>query len=325
MPKKIICTTSKIDSGNTFLNWSIYYLTGSVNYLTINNNFESQWLKLCDNPLLESKNAHLFKKIHCKGSYGFDKCLEIINNQPDALYCLFPTLSENIDWSPHQKWHDFSRVINSFGKNNIHWIHNDSRKFFARYKKRGEHYLLKDGTVINDEIQAVIKNTEYYFSKSRKKFDKTNSGTREWLALHFDHILSIDDHKIDFTIPHLYIEETALWFDGEYVLQQVMDYCKLDIVAKQWIKWENIYRCWQKIHQERIRLPRNIHHVCQAIVHNWNHDLEQYNLDFLDEAYILHNLMKYYNINIKGSQLLVFPKNTKDFEGFLETTHFFRN
>ena len=59
--KKIIAATSKDSIGNTFLTWSIYYLSGTNVNPWITPEWELKFLELTDNPM-DAINAHVHKK-----------------------------------------------------------------------------------------------------------------------------------------------------------------------------------------------------------------------------------------------------------------------
>jgi len=332
--------------GNTFLMWSLYYLSGETENLVIDRHDTYFYNKLPSSPINTTgvKNAHLHLKTHPHGKDSFDKRLTRIKLQPnqDRLYCMFPTEMDIISAGKHlygkditsmshmpdidkiteYRAKDYAAIAESCYNNNVKLIYNISSNHLKYSYKPREFGDALDGTKVTTILEKIIKNVIWGYPGIKERFNnfKNTWDIREGLAIGLGPDSEFKRNKFfDYSHPHLYLEATSFQFDGIYTIKNIMNYLGLDINQNRWDHWKTVYYQWQEITQlTPNRLIRNIDHVCDSIVNSWNHDLTQYDLDLIDEAFIQHMLIYKYNITIKGYGLEEFPGNAKDFRDLIE-------
>jgi hypothetical protein len=341
--KKIIAATSDDSIGNTFLTWSIYYLSGTNINPWITPDWQLVNLELVENPMT-TINAHAHKKIHKAGSHNFERALDLIEDGPDNLYCLYPVgyyfyeIAEKLypgvstttkDLTKDQIDHIIQYTCDTTAtlatictKRDVKWIHVANTKIYDSYRPR------QLGNFVREAREATTWEEKYLNVFNWMYPDKLNNKQTPWerretIALNFVY----DDHNKrspnwDFSQPNYTIEATALWYDLEYYIKHIMNYCSVDIDYTRWDHWCSVYKQWHQMWLENNRLPRNIEHVCESILNGWDHDLTQYDLDWLDECYIQHKLIYEYNTTLKSYGLDKFPGNTRDFKELLETAFY---
>ena len=344
--KNKICTISYTPLGQTFLSWSLYFLHGETEYLKINDK-QVNYHKLPDSPI-SGINAHGYKKGYIVGSNGLLKSLDIINSQPNQsriysvqpiglrmstvaklLYnkpadseVLTPEELKNILDFTYEDVNKIPKICCEQNVNLIYMVDNNIHNYY--YRPRTILKNLKTDKHPDTILDTLIERVKWNFPGLDKKFNNFSTiwDLREGLAMGMD-ATSTQTPGMDYKLPHYYLEATSLWFDGCYTLKNIMNYCGLTIDNDRWDTWKNIYYEWQETaHLKRLRLTRNIDHVCKSILNSWNHDLTQYNLDIIDEAFIQHILIYKYDTTIKGYNLDRFPKNTRDFHNLIEPSFY---
>lgn len=337
----IIAATSDDSVGNTFLTWSIYYLSGTTVNPWITPEWELKFLKLTDNPM-NTINAHAHKKIHKAGSDNFKRALDLVESDPDHLYCLYPVgyyfyevaeklypgipsntkflTEDQIDHIMQYTYDTTTSLATICTERNVKWLHVMNTRLYDSYKPR------QLGVPLESSLPDPTTWEEAYYRifnwcwPGKLKDEQTAWERRETIALNFVHAASNRDAgpNWDFSQPNYTIEATALWYDLEYYIKHIMNYCGVDIDYTRWDHWCSVYKQWHQMWLKNNRLPRNIKHVCESILNGWDHDLTQYELNWLDECYIQHKLIYEHNTTIKGYGLDKFPNNTCNFKGLLE-------
>ena len=336
----VVCTSSINQVGNTFLNWSLYYLNGETENLVIREDMSYFYNQLPESPLSsKTSNAHSHLKTHREGRAEFDKCLEVIRSQPDQnrLYCLYPKMQRILTARKHVDNDDLSNVLTymlqdyasiaeSCTENNVKLIHNHNNNHYRYfYRNRDVDGTGPDGIVSKTILEQIIRYIDWACPEMRGHFNNCENtwDLREALAIGMQVTPQHESEFTDYSQPHFYLEATSLWFDGPHVIKNIMDYCGLTIDQSRWDKWKIVYYQWQEIARlPQLRLTRNVHHVCQCILNSWDHDLTQYNLDIIDESFIQHLLIYKHNTTIKGWGMLTSPDNTKHFHDLLEPSFY---
>jgi len=344
----IVCTLGMNSLGNTFLTWSLYYLSGETENLLIKEDMSYSYKKIPISPINNNanvNNAHKHLRTHLSGKEAFDKCVALIKTQPDLnrLYCLYPKLLTYITASKHVLGDiktstktmssqdlksitqyirkDYAAIEESCYENNVKLIHNVSNNHYKYVYRIRDMGPALDGSGVSTILEKTIKNLEWGYPGQQTKFNNGKDiwDIRESLAISMSVKPAKENEFTDYSLPHFYLEGTSLFFDGIYVIKNIMDYCELTIDQSRWDKWKSVYYEWQESTQLiQLRLTRNIDHVCQSILNGWDHDLTQYNLDLLDEAFIQHMLIYKHGMTIKGWGIEKFPYNTKDLCGLIE-------
>jgi len=347
MEKPIICLTSKTSLGNSFLDWTIHYLSGTVNFLHVDQQYTSvQRSKLKTNPLtFESSSvgdSHNHPKNHPHGSVEVEKTLATLKplKQPDELLSIYAqplsfieTANKkygniNFDFVNNKKKvedlrslckDDYNKIFNICEVNSIPVIYLEDNIWNCTYKPRHKVTLDSDGKKCwaKDYKEVIFNHINWCFPDSKHQFDDNIWDTREYLALHL-RPYEQNDWKIDYSYAHYFVEANSLWTDGEHTIKHIMDYLNLSINKDRYNSWYPIYKTWQGMHLARLRLPQNIDYVCNAIINGYSHDLTQYNLDLYDEAFIQHMLVYKHHLTLQNWELYKFPSNTKDITPLLE-------
>ena len=347
MKNRVICTTSPNSLGNTFLVWSLYYLSGHKYnvYLDKSNNISQELLT--DNPLIMQQqdvgNAHNHKKIYTKGSTHTKNVLAKLKSQENKnlLTCIYagpmslPEVSENYfnksimddsfqDRSNTQKLFDlvaddYPEIFKVCKQESVPLVYVTDNMWNCSYKPRSGASVNKQGKLYEESsLSTIILNQiDWDFPGSKEFFSDNLWDIREYLAIHY-RPKSNPRFDIDFTLPHYFVEANSLWTDGEHALKCIMNWLDLPIDDKRFNQWTVVYKQWQQMQLARLRLPQNIDFVCNAIVNGWDHNLNQYKLDLFDEAYIQHMLIYKHKVTLKNWQLEKFPGNTKDLTTLVE-------
>ena len=332
---KLFAITCSGSIGGTFLDWSIHWLSGENKFY----NIDSGWGDLSTNPLT-SFNSHNHQKNFVGGyretSSAIDKLKSILSDNTLSIYADSAKINQ---------------VADQLGitKNNISKLLPDVFEYIAEdFKKMWEHchsnqvpiiYLnLSYPKIYNSEIRTLegksfLSGQSYttvddvmnnflnlYFDDADIWLDATAWDKRERAAINLRPFFQPQINKyVDFSIPYLYLDAQELWIDGEFTLQKVMKYLKIDVNPSRLASWIPIYHQWQKIQIKLLRFGWNIDHICDAIVNNHYYDISDYNLDLWHEAIIQHCLLYKYNLNLKSWQLEKFPTNTQDLHKLLES------
>ena len=342
----IVCTQGRNQLGNTFLTWSLYYLSGETENRVIKEDMSYSYNKVPTSPInRNAKNAHQHLKTHLAGKDQFDNCIALIKKQPNLnrVYCLYPKpisilsasehvtgnsktsmstmTSEEIESIERYINSDYAAIAKSCHENNVKLIHNVSNNYYKYVYRPRDTGPALNGTKVSSILEKTIKDNEWRYPGQQIEFNNGKDiwDIRESLAINMSVKPNQENKFTDYSLPHFYLEGTSLFFDGIYIIKNIMDYCDLTIDQSRWDKWKTVYYDWQESAQLKpLRLTRNIDHVCQSIVNGWDHNLTQYNLDLIDESFIQHMLIYKHGMTIKGWGIEKFPGNTRDFNELLE-------
>ena len=351
MKNDIICTASINSLGNTFLDWTIQYLSGSVYHLHANRLLNVQRSLLTDNPLqfqsTKVGNAHIHCKTHPHGLSEIQQVIAKIKStkKVDELVTIYScplnfveTANKKFKKNIHSDFFknkenlkmlleyiatDFGKIFEYCNSESMPLIYVEDTMWNFLYKPRYNVTFDSQGKLYQpDNFQEIVYNAlDWGFPNAKEKFDNHIWDTREYIALH----LRPSDNtmfKFNFKLPHYFIEANSLWIDGEHTIEHVMDWLNLGIVKDRYTNWLPVYKKWQQMHLARLRLPQNIEFICKAIINGWDHSLKQYNLDLFDEAFIQHKLIYKYNLTLKNWGLETFPDNTNKLTGLLEESFY---
>jgi hypothetical protein len=331
---KIFCVITESSVGGTFLDWSIHWLSGEDKFY----NLDLGWIELINNPIT-SNNAHNHQRNHVAGYVrtvsAVNKLKSIHTNNSLSIYTGCITVDHSIEELeiPKDQIIDFSSEIKEYISENFKksWEYCNINHIPLIYLKLNYPviYNLELRTLTKKDYEQSSYNTideartdflNLFFNDADKWIESSIWEKREWIALNirpYDFLRH--DGNIDFSIPHLYIDAQELWFDGESVLQKIMDYLEIKIDTNRLESWVPVYQQWQKIQTNLLRFAWNIDYICDAIVNNHYYDISNYNLDLWHEAIIQHCLLYKYNLNLKSWRLEKFPANTQDLHKLLES------
>jgi hypothetical protein len=336
--KQLIGIVSSLSLGGTFLDWSLHFLSGKNYYYNV---FQSQWTLLTQDPLTEI-NAHGHNKNHPVGLAKTKETMDVLQARPDGMYSFYAGLiqpdvvASNLDIDVHNLSNDqYKLIVNEQRKNfQEQWQycceHTDSAvfvslpkdavlyKFFNRSLDRMpfENRPAANAEEIRNQFDQI------FFAQSKKDWEANDLteiwDLRERLALclrPFDLQHTYID-QVDFSTPHLAINSTDLWHNGIDVVQQVMAFCKLDIVPERFEKWKLVYKKWQTIQEPVLNFVYHYQDMVDAIVTNKNYELPS--LTFDQEVILQHCLIYQHALNLKTWQLSKFPTNAQDLHKLLE-------
>ena len=335
----IVCVTSPVSVGCSFIDWSIHFLSGKSKFYSVKN---SAWIPVTDNPLLET-TAHGHKKNHPAGhdmSWSYINQLSTISK--NVLVSVYPhPLPANIaaqkigiagDLTPEKhkqlkkyQQDDYAKIINSFLDANINVVYVSLGKKNILYTKEcralGRLYF-KDQTPKSFE-EANEHLDQLFFADSINYWQQhklTNIwDLRERLALchrPFNTDILMEELEITRTNRYLEINAESMWYNGKNTIKKIMKFLNIDIDTTTWDHWIEVYYKWQQIQLNVLDFVINFEYIINAIVNNWHYEIG--NLTFEQEIIIQHCLIYQHGLNLKTWQLEKFPSAAQDLHELLE-------
>jgi len=330
----IVCSTSGGKQvGCTFLDWSIYFLSGQIEHF----NAESEkWAPLTNNPL-QDVTAHGHPKIR---SYGVNLTQKIISKFQDlpglsSFYMIAPPIAEaanelGIDrqtitldqWNTIENYtvEFYNKSLDLASEQGVKIIFvslDDNLKIFAntlRYlgKMPFENRYAESKEEITDSFDQL------FFKDSVESWESLGLDTvwdkRERMALR-QNFFDYKPIKAELDFDHYWIDAQNLWHNGERELPKIMSWLGLELNPDKFKEWKSIYRKWQEIILDTLQFQYNHKHIVDSIVNNWSYPID---LTFEQEAFIQHCLIYQHNLNLKTWQLEKFPNNTQELHKLLE-------
>jgi hypothetical protein len=335
---KIFCVTSTSSLGCTFLDWSIHWLAGSDVFY----NTKKGWSALTSDPLTNI-NSHQHNKNHPGGYELTVDCVQEFKKVSiDSLLSFYPSpletyiatniLNISID-TLGDRWNsvydfiskDYAKIWNFCNEEQIPLIYVKlTHPILYQNELRGlGRKLLSNAEVISPD-DAREDFLLSFFNKDYKIWKEQSQSNyiwdqREFIALNLrPWDMSYLNMYQDFSVPHLYLDAQELWHNGEQTLIKVMKFLNIPIDNDRLASWLPIYKSWQTIQLNLLKFQWNLDYICNCIVHGYDYDLSEYNLDLWKEACIQHEMIYKYGLNFKNWQLEKFPKNTRDLHVLLE-------
>lgn len=338
---KIISLLSVSNTGCTFLDWSILYLSGQDEFYSFKHN---SYIPLISNPVTKL-NAHGHEKNHYIGTDSNKTKIDIFLEKNNGLLTLYPWPLQYRHASEHYRidiesvtfteeitekfknfvFEDFQKLwlyLNSINSK-IVYVSDDPDLLVAHLDGRStEGGIKKSGPTTLDELDAEFQDLFYADSKRAWQDQNLNSiwDERERRALDlrpYDSILSTRENLIPFELPHLHITTAELWTQGESVITRVMKFCDLPIDQNRWEYWTNIYSQWKQLLEPKVSFCYRLPLILKSIINNWYYEIGE--LSFMQEVLIQHLLIYKYNLNLKTWGLNKFPSNTQDLHKLLES------
>jgi hypothetical protein len=333
--KKIVCLTSSKSVGCTFVDWSIYFLSGQTRFF---NARDHQWQALINNPIIKNAgvgNAHMHDKNHPSGQQRTQSYIDAIAQQPDGLYSVYPSppyfelvceqlgidyqqLSNAnlLDQVVTHQYREYFATLDSCIEQDLKliFIHSDPRAVGYFWEVRS-----LDRTVFTN--QAVTSPEEIIHEVNQVFFNDVVHDTvwdqRERMSLNL-RPFDLKFHQFDYgtSHKHLWLNCLELWQSPITTLMRIMQYLELDIDPQRLVSWEPIAHMWQEIQSRNLRFFHQLDHIVQAIVKGWHFPLSE--LTLKQEAIIQHCLIYSHNLNIKTWNLEKFPSNTIELHKLLE-------
>lgn len=330
--------------GCTFFEWSIHWLSDQQTYYSW---YKNKPIGLVSNPITET-NAHKHLKNHPQGSHATKECIEVITNQSyNKLVSCYPTnyditgISElfNIPDTYENRCYLKNLALDDLNKR-LKYLQDYNFQIFHIYmsNKTSSYLNLPSRTLTRLKSQHLIdfKNAKdlivdylnVYFSESLNKISiKEVWDFRELLAISLSSNLSeqflIEDFKnyknnLQLSQRHKFIVVEDLWYNGEEIIVDCLDFLNLQVSQSRMKEWKLIYKDWQKIQMKDLTFVNNLDHIVDAIVNNYHFNLARFNLTTIHEAIIQSRLIRDHNLTIKNFELEKFPNNTQDIHNLLE-------
>jgi hypothetical protein len=313
--------TSRHSVGLTFVSWSYHCLSGHSHSW----NARRGLIPLPENPNT-SVNAHNFNKNYRGGFNEWKKFIQDEKNNLEncSMYGGPLRVANTVDTNQ-----DYAMCLEFASKLAplVVVVESAHDPWYFLHKRAIDPDAAS--TVVNDtvELYQSLDLTDFlktYFNESLTKFDKNIWDLRELIALNFEYF-KVDQsyHKfLNRSNNYLYVDSKDLWYNGEACLNRIFKYIDKKIVPEQLPHWRNIYREWQSVQIKILQFNWYLPTIVDAIVNNYNFDLDFLNLTLLQEAVIQGHLIKHHNLNLKCYGLEKFPNNTKDLHLLLEeSTH----
>jgi hypothetical protein len=330
----IICSTSGGKQvGCTFLDWSIYFLSGQTEHFNVES---EKWAPLTNNPL-QDITAHGHPKIR---SYGVNRTQKIISKIQDlpglsSFYMITPPIAEAAKELSIDRQTITVDQWNSIADYTVEFYN----KSLDLASKQGVKIIF----VSLDDNLKIFANTLRYLGKM--PFENRYADTKEEITDSFDRLFfkdSVDTWKnlgldtiwdkrermalkqnffdynpinAELDFDHYWIDAQNLWHNGERELPKIMSWLGLQLNPDKFEEWKPIYRKWQEIILDTLQFQYNYKHIVDSIVNNWSYPID---LTFEQEAFIQHCLIYQHNLNLKTWQLEKFPNNTQELHKLLE-------
>jgi hypothetical protein len=330
---KLICCTSDISVGCTFMDWSIHFLSGQTEFY----NISQGWIPLSSNPISKI-NAHGHQKNHPSGLDESKKTIQallkenrLVSYYPWALR--FSEAAENLGINAQNMTSTEWQLMNDYRANDYNQLLKfsescqakvifvslgDSLSIYANTVRVFDSFLFTQDATPTSSQDIYDEKDSVFFKDSVEVWNKlglTNKwDTRERLALSwpFD---QIQNYKIDFSFDHYWLDSQAWWYDGKQQIKNIMDWLKLTINPDRFAQWIPMYEDWQQIQFKILKFIFDYKHIVECIVNNWSYPID---LTFEQEVIIQRCLIYQHGLNFKTWQLEKFPNNTKDLHQLLE-------
>lgn len=317
--KKYPVFSSRHSIGLTFLSWSYHWLSGHDYYW----NTKLGFCKTPHNPNTVI-NAHFFNKNYCGGLQEWYNFLSNDQNNLEncSMYGGGPLTGNTLESNQ-----EYASCLKFASKTNplIFFVESPDEPWYFLYKRHidpnkttGQNVSLDSLNLFQDSILTDFLKT--YFNDSIDKIDKNTWDLREFIALNFNYFRADNTYlkEVDRTIDHLYVDSKELWYNGENCLRRIFKYLDKAMIDERLPQWREVYREWQSIQIKILQFNWYLPTIVDAIVNNYNFDLDFLNLTLIQEGVIQGHLIKNHNLNLKCYGLEKFPSNTRDLHLLLE-------
>ena len=326
---QLICCTSQVPVGCTFLDWSINFLAGQNKFF----NYKLGWHDLTHDPITKA-TAHGHRKNHPNGFAETQRCVEQLQQHTDFA-SLYPTLQHlnqlaaehglSLSGISQSDWEHLYKLWYQDYCDSLHWLAAQGAKIiYVELNKSLPLYLIQTRSNYNlmtgrDAVDAdeIRHGTDLmFFNANVNKWDNptTTWDWRERLALN-QRPFSYEPQNIDLSFQHLWLDSQELWFNGRNKMLDILAWLEIPITQSRLPQWYKMFDQWQHLQFQAVEFQFQYQHIVNAIVNNWNYAID---LTFDQEVVIQHCLIYQHNLNLKTWQLEKFPKNTKDLHQLLE-------
>lgn len=340
---KIFCVTSARGLGCTFLDWSVYWLSGQDHVYDLR---AKQWLAITEDPLKTTgavSNAHNHAKNHPSGSMATKDAVRALlsadHSERRTSFYPFPLhldlALEQIGRSAHDLQdakvrHDASQLRQDDYLDTLAWIHTQQIPvIYVAIDPLVAGYFWQPRSLERGLVKPSRPNSlddvwqEYddiFFKRSTETWDAMGLtdvwDQRERMALNMRPFAKIPMSDLTLPFKHQWINCQDLWFDTERTISRAMSWLDLEITTTRLDHWRSVAQRWQATHNDHLRFYRQLPQIVRAIVRG--HDFEIPPLTLRQEATVLHCLLYQHDLNLKSWQLCRFPNNARDLHALLE-------
>jgi hypothetical protein len=295
-------------SGGTFLDWTVQFLSGKNTFYNGRSN-KLCWVDLVANPIT-TRNAHGHRPCQVGNPLTMHDTLINLHKMPaDQFHTIY--FHSCLD-----KKNNFNIVNNISAIQSM--IQQTEKLIVASSFDRPN--LLFNSRKNRFDNEDVIDNLLENYLPEGNQYKNTNWELREFLALSFLHRAPTKLHQLlDRNTEFFRIDTLDLYCSFDNMIESMFCYLNLTIDSTRISSWTNIYNEWKQIHEKSVKWDLNFDKIVEAIVLGKDIELTYYDLDIMQEAAIMQELMTKYNLTIKGYGLEKFPKNTKELHLLLET------
>jgi hypothetical protein len=328
----IFCCISNGQTGCTFLEWSVHFLSGQKDYFHVKHGR----MPLSLDPV-NQVNSHGHQKNHPAGLAQTDFVIAMLKKQP-GLNSFYPipefadqTVSKlgfELESLTDQQWQQVmnsreqsdNQLLQNINQQDVKIIFvaiNDALLMYTKNIRSLDRLPFANQKAVDHE--EVISNFESVFYKN--DIENWNSlglnnvwDVRERRAL-ARNLIKTSVNKPNLNFDHYWLDSQNLWYNGQREIPKIMNWLALEIVADRFDAWLPIYHKWQQIQIDALQFQYNYQHIVDSIVNNWPYSID---LTFEQEVIIQHCLIYQHNLNLKTWQLEKFPTNTQDLHKLLE-------
>lgn len=322
--KDIVHISARYSVGCTFLDWSLHWLSGKTDVLTINSKTPSP---IVNNPITD-EIAHGHAKNHPYSRELIIRLLEYLENSDYNELITIYWLSDKPthDISGWKEWEEKVKV-------------QAPKQFKEIWKELGERgipgiWIDFTGPKMFLDCNRTIKSPYGVDVESREE------SLRQWVDLHFPYTLNgIDDPQIwdyreayalcvrpyekfefscdlDFSYPSYNFNFLDWIYNGQYHIKQIMEFLGKPIDKSRWKHWCQVHEEWAKHLRKVVDFANGVDKIVEDIVNNVDYEIDR--LTVFQEGIIQHLLIYKHDLNVKTWQLEKFPTNCRDIHKLLE-------
>lgn len=333
----MICITSWLSVGCTFLDWSIHFLSGQTDFFKVNLVTDhSDYIPLSLNPL-DKTNAHGHKKNHPSGSLKSQSTIKHLQKQPGLTsFYPFPLhleqvakhLGIDINTMTQQQWQsirdyqvlDYNQLLReshaSGAKIVVVAVDEQIPLYLLTTRSLDRMPFEPRAAKSSDDMKQQID--QVFFSDSTNTWHTLNL-TNTWDQRERQALCSrpFDTQKPKIALPfaHYWLHCQSWWYNGHEEITKIMSWLQLPVIPERSRAWLPIYRDWQQVQINAMQFQHNYKHIVDSVVNNWFYNID---LTFDQEVVIQHCLIYQHGLNLKTWQLEKFPSNTQDLHKLLE-------
>lgn len=295
---KLVGIISDAASGGTFLSWTVEYLTGKGQYFGYNNDVGGypKLLDLVDDPRGSSNNRPHIINAHkfVSNEYGFRSAsahkhpckefIDLLKEHDSHIYCHYnPDMIRELQNTPHAV--------------NIRLI--NEPMYFQNYIRRDHN------TEVYSNAELLQMDMAELYDKSYEKWNpKTFWDIREFLALNRrPHEFKVGYgpyEKFDSNKPHFPLHANDLYNHFDISVRDLFDYIGYDIDEDCYDHWINVWHRWRKVHTDRLLFSQYLDIIIEYVLNGYDMDLSRFELDVVQQACIMHELIYKHGLTITG-------------------------